>query len=165
MKTFALVTGGSRGIGAAICKRLAKDGYHVLINFRSNIEAAKETAAIVEAEGKEAHLLQCDVSDKSSFEATFENWKSENEDAEVEILVNNAGQRIDQLFMWMEDENWKNVLDTHVGGFYNVTKTIYPLMVRQRYGRIINIVSLSGLKGIGWTNQLFCSKSSNYWRN
>ncbi len=150
---YALVTGGSRGIGAAICKRLAKDGYNILLNFRSNTKAANATKSEIEALGQKVDLLQCDISDNEAWTKSFETWQQNNPEAVIRVLVNNAGQRIDKLFMWMEHENWNDVMDTHVGGFFNVTKLIYPLLVKERTGRIVNVVSLSGIKGMpGQTN-------------
>lgn len=150
---YALVTGGSRGIGRAICEKLAEMNYHVLINYTSNETAAQETAKLVEEQGSQATLLRFDVADKAAVKEVLEAWIAEHEDTPIEVLVNNAGFRKDALFMWMEEENWQSVLDVNVAGFYNVTKPIFAKMLTHRYGRIVNVVSLSGIKGMpGQTN-------------
>lgn len=150
---YALVTGGSRGIGRAICEKLAEMNYHVLINYTSNETAAQETAKLVEEQGSQATLLRFDVADKAAVKEVLGAWIAEHEDTPIEVLVNNAGFRKDALFMWMEEENWQSVLDVNVAGFYNVTKPIFAKMLTHRYGRIVNVVSLSGIKGMpGQTN-------------
>lgn len=150
---YALVTGGSRGIGRAVCQRLASMGSNIIINYTSNDDAAKETAALVEKEGVKAELMKFDVSDKAQVDQTLVRWIEEHPDDQIEILVNNAGFRKDALFMWMEEDNWQSVLDVNIAGFYNVTKPVFGKMLTNRYGRIINIVSLSGIKGMpGQTN-------------
>lgn len=150
---YALVTGGSRGIGRAICEKLAEMNYHVLINYTSNEAAAQETANLVEEKGSQATLLRFDVADKVAVKEVLGTWIAEHEDTPIEVLINNAGFRKDALFMWMEEENWQSVLDVNVAGFYNVTKPVFAKMLTHRYGRIVNVVSLSGIKGMpGQTN-------------
>lgn len=150
---YALVTGGSRGIGRAVCQRLASMGSNIIINYTSNDAAAQETAALVKKEGVKAELMKFDVSDKAQVDQTLVRWIEEHPDDQIEILVNNAGFRKDALFMWMEEDNWQSVLDVNIAGFYNVTKPVFGKMLTNRYGRIINIVSLSGIKGMpGQTN-------------
>ena len=151
--TYALVTGGSRGIGRAVCEKVAEMGYHVIINYNSNKAAAEETAKLVEQHGMKAVLMQFDVANQEAVNATLVQWMEDNPDKPIEILVNNAGFRDDALFMWMEDDKWKSVLDVNIAGFYNVTKPIFSKMLTNRYGRIVNVVSLSGIKGMaGQTN-------------
>lgn len=145
---FALVTGGSRGIGRAICLQLARQGYHILINFKSNEEAARETAALVEAAGRKAVLLPFDVADKAAVKSAIENWIQASPGGRIEVLVNNAGIRQDTLMAFMEDEQWESVLDASLNGMYHVTRNVLKPMLLSRYGRIINMVSLSGLKGM-----------------
>ncbi|HEY0298145.1 MAG TPA: 3-oxoacyl-ACP reductase FabG [Arachidicoccus sp.] len=146
----ALVTGGSRGIGAAICKELAALGYYVLINYKSNEGEALSTLQKIDHKGE---LLRFDVSDKYEVRQTLENWLAKNEDKHIEVLVNNAGIREDALLAWMQDEQWENVLRNNLDSFFYVTRTLLNSMLEKRYGRIINIVSLSGLKGVaGQTN-------------
>ncbi|WP_118973768.1 3-oxoacyl-ACP reductase FabG [Taibaiella koreensis] len=148
MQSYALVTGGSRGIGRAICIKLAAMGYPVLINYKGNRVAAEETASLVRAEGQEAALLPFDISNKKEVEAVLGQWQTDNKDSVVEVLVNNAGIRQDALLAFMSDEQWHSVLDTSLQGMFNVTKQLMNPMLMNRYGRIINVVSLSGLKGM-----------------
>lgn len=145
---FALVTGGSRGIGKAVCIRLASDlNYNILLNYHSNTAAAEETKAEIEKAGVKCDLLKFDVADHDSTNTAIENWKNKNPEAKIEILVNNAGITKDGLFIWTNKESWDSVVDTSLNGFYNVTQTVLKDMLRSRFGRVINIVSLSGLKG------------------
>jgi 3-oxoacyl-[acyl-carrier protein] reductase len=149
----ALVTGGSRGIGKAICIKLATMGYYVLINYKGNQVKAEETLAEVRAAGSDGELLQFDVANREEVQTALNGWIEANTGKIIEVLVNNAGIKDDVLLMWMKDEQWDNVLDTSLGGFFNVTRIIVNSMLRQRYGRIVNVVSLSGLKGLaGQTN-------------
>jgi len=144
----ALVTGGSRGIGSAICVKLATMGYHVLINYKGNREKAEATLKAVNEAGSSGELLQFDVANREEVQRVLTGWIEANSDKIIEVLVNNAGIKDDVLLMWMKDEQWDNVLDTSLGGFFNVTRIVVNSMLRQRYGRIINVVSLSGLKGL-----------------
>lgn len=150
---YALVTGGSRGIGRAICLKLADIGYNILINYTSNEEKARETKQLVEEKGVKAGLVKFNVADRQQVKAELENWQQSNPDGNIHVLVNNAGVRKDNLMFWMKDEEWDNVLDISLGGFYNVTKFVLNDMIKKRSGRIINIVSVSGIKGMaGQTN-------------
>jgi len=148
MQTFALVTGGSRGIGRAVCVKLASLGYSVLINYKGNKAAAQETAGLVKAMGVSAELLAFDVANKEEVRTAIGNWQETNKESIIEVLVNNAGIRQDTLLMSMTDAQWDEVLDTSLQGMYNVTKQVLNPMLMHRYGRIINMVSLSGLKGM-----------------
>lgn len=145
---YALVTGGSRGIGRACCIKLAELGYNILINYKGNKAAAEETAALVEAKGVKADLLAFNVSDKESVQEELGGWIEVNKGSLIEVLVNNAGIRQDTLLMSMTDEQWDTVLDTSLQGMYHVTKQVLNPMLLNRYGRIINMVSLSGIKGM-----------------
>ncbi|HKC67097.1 MAG TPA: 3-oxoacyl-ACP reductase FabG [Bacteroidia bacterium] len=150
---FALVTGGSRGIGRAICLKLAEAGYHILINFQSNEEEAKKTAALIETKGVTAQLMKFDVSKEADVNAVLGAWMEANKDKVIEVLVNNAGIRKDNLLMWMSNDEWHKVMDIAVDGFFYVTRLIIKDMLVKKYGRVINITSLSGLKGLpGQTN-------------
>jgi 3-oxoacyl-[acyl-carrier protein] reductase len=150
---FALVTGGSRGIGRAVCIKLAEMGYHVLINYKSNEAEANNTLALVKEKGVDGEIIQFDVSDKVAIMAKLGGWMEANTDKVIEVLVNNAGIREDGLMMWMKDEQWDNVIKTNLDGFFYVTRLVVNSMLQKKYGRIINIVSLSGLKGLpGQTN-------------
>ncbi|MGN6394532.1 MAG: 3-oxoacyl-ACP reductase FabG [Mucilaginibacter sp.] len=149
----ALVTGGSRGIGRAICLKLAAQGYYVLINYRSNTEEASKTLAQIVENGGTGELLQFDISDKEALKQALERWIEANPDKYIEVLVNNAGIHDDSLLAWMADEQWDNVLKTNLDSFFYVTRMVLNGMMTRKYGRIINIVSLSGIKGLaGQTN-------------
>lgn len=150
----ALVTGSSRGIGRAIAVQLAKDlGIHILINYASNDAAAAETKAMIEANGGTAELLKFKVEDSTAVNAAITSWQETNPDSHVEILVNNAGVTKDNLFPWVTEEDWDTVMNISVKGMYNCTQAIIKKMLRNRSGRIINIASLSGQKGVpGQTN-------------
>ncbi|MEH6535284.1 MAG: 3-oxoacyl-ACP reductase FabG [Psychroserpens sp.] len=150
----ALITGGSRGIGKAICIQLAKDSnYHILINYQSNKQAALNTLEAVKEAGGTGELLQFDVVNNKEVKSSIDNWQENNKEAIIEVIVNNAGITKDGLFMWMKPEDWNNVINTSLNGFFNVTNHLIQKLLVQKYGRIINIVSLSGLKGTpGQTN-------------
>jgi 3-oxoacyl-[acyl-carrier protein] reductase len=153
MKKYALVTGGSRGIGKAVCEELARMGYAILINYRSNKTEAENTLAEVRKAGVEGELLAFDVADQAQTDEVLGAWIEHNSDKTIEILVNNAGIRKDNLMMLMPPEDWKAVLSTSVDGFYNVTRLVIKGMIFNKYGRIVNIVSLSGISGLpGQTN-------------
>jgi len=143
----ALVTGGSRGIGRAICTKLAGMGYYVLINYRSNTEEAGNTLSQVKQTGGNGEVLQFDVADKDQIKQILGGWITANGDKIIEVLVNNAGIREDSLMVWLKDEQWDKVIKTSLDSFFYVTRLVLDGMMLNRYGRIINVVSLSGLKG------------------
>ena len=144
----ALVTGGSRGIGREICKKLAFElGYHVLINYQGNEAAAKETLALLQGGGASGEIIRFNVADAAAVSQSLQAWQEANPEALVEVIVNNAGITRDGLFMWMPEEDWTTVLDVSLQGFYQVTRFFIQQLLRQRYGRIINMVSVSGAKG------------------
>lgn len=150
---FALVTGGSRGIGRAIAIKMADMGYNVLINYKVNETEANQTKLLVEEKGLVAEIIQFDVSDKTQVQQVLGNWMETKPQNTIEVLVNNAGIREDALMMWMKDEQWDSVINTSLNGFFYVTRLVVTSMLMKKYGRIINIVSLSGLKGLpGQTN-------------
>ena len=150
---YALVTGGSRGIGKAICLRLADMGYNIIINYTSNDEEALKTQELVKAKGVDAVLMKFDVSSTADTDAHVEKWINDNKDKSIAVLVNNAGIRRDNIMVFINPEDWHKVLDITVDGFYNVTRHVVKSMLSKRKGRIVNIVSLSGLKGMpGQTN-------------
>ncbi|MFC0345630.1 3-oxoacyl-ACP reductase FabG [Epilithonimonas hispanica] len=150
----AIITGGSRGIGRAICLKLAEEkNYHILINYTSNQSAAEETLAKVQELGSTGEILKFDVGNAEETQKVLGDWQEKNPNSVVEVIVNNAGITRDGLFMWMKHEDWNNVVNTSLNGFFNVTNFFIQKLLRNKYGRIINMVSVSGVKGTaGQTN-------------
>ena len=151
---YVLVTGGSRGIGRAICLQLAKDSdYSILINYKSNKDAANQTLEDIKENGGSGEIIKFDVSNYNDVKTQLDIWSKIHNNSLIEVLVNNAGITKDKLFLWMELNDWDNVIKTSLNGFFNVTNHLIKDMLLNKYGRIINIVSVSGLKGtIGQTN-------------
>ncbi|HRI32307.1 MAG: 3-oxoacyl-ACP reductase FabG [Saprospiraceae bacterium] len=150
---YALITGGSRGIGRAVCYKLAEMKYHILLNYINNDDEAQITKEQIMLKGVNCELIKFDVSDKEACEQILGTWIENNKDNTIEVLVNNAGKRQDNLFVWMTDLQWKEVISTSLDSFFYVTRLVLNKMVHQRHGRIINMASLSGLKGnAGQTN-------------
>lgn len=145
---YALVTGGSRGIGRAVCIKLARMGYKVIVNYMSNDAEAQKTLDLIAEEGSEGELLKFDVSSAEAAQTALEAWQAAHPDDYIEVLVNNAGIRKDNLLIWMEPDDFSKVLSTNLFSFYNVTRPLLTPMLRHKYGRIINMASLSGLKGL-----------------
>ncbi len=145
---YALVTGASRGLGKAIAIRLAKDGFAVVINYQSNREAAEETLKQIQEDGGMGELLPFDVSDPKAIETALESWQNTHSEEYISVLVNNAGIRQDNLMVFMQEEQWSRVLDTTLNGFFYITRRLLKDMMTHRNGRIINMASLSGLKGL-----------------
>lgn len=145
---YALVTGGSRGLGAAICKKLAQQGLGIIINYRSNESAAKAVADEIIGNGGCVSLLLFDVSSEESVDTALEKWEEEHPDDRITVLVNNAGIREDNLLIFMQTNQWHKVINTTLDGFFYVTRRVLKGMLTKRFGRIINIASLSGLKGL-----------------
>lgn len=151
--SYALISGASRGIGRAIALRLAKMGFSILINYRSNDTDAKAVLTTIQKEGGTGELLKFDVTDSEASAHALSTWHAAHPNSVIKILVNNAGIRRDSLLIWMEPDNWNSVIDTTLQGFYNLTRPLLKNMIAHRFGRIINIASLSGLKGVpGQTN-------------
>jgi len=149
MRKCALVTGASRGLGKAIALNLSKDlGLHILINFASNEAAALETKNLIEVQGGSAELMPFKVEEGAQVEKIIEEWLTNNKDSKIEVLVNNAGITRDNLMVFMEESQFDDVVNVSLKGMYNVTRHLLKHMVRNRYGRIINMASLSGLKGV-----------------
>lgn len=150
----ALITGASRGIGRAIAIQLAQDeGLHILINFSTNEKAAQETLDIIVSNGGSGEIMPFNVEDSAQVKAAIGQWQEANTDKHIEVLVNNAGITRDNLFPWVSEKDWDDVLNIAVKGMYNCTQTVIQKMLRNRSGRIINIASLSGMKGqAGQTN-------------
>lgn len=151
---YALVTGGSRGIGKAVCLKFAQMGVPVLINYHSNETAALDVLKCVQSIGGTAYLLQFDVASEKDVSSAIERWEDEHPDDYIAYLVNNAGIRKDNLMFMMPEKDWHDVIDVTLNGFYYVTRKLLPKMMMRRHGgRIINMASLSGLKGMpGQTN-------------
>ena len=145
---YALITGASRGIGRAIAQRLAQDGYSVIINYNTNMAAAEAVKSAIEAQGGHAELLPFDVADGKAVETALSRWETEHEGEHISVLVNNAGIRRDGLMVFMSEEDWHDVLQTSVEGFYYVTRRLLSGMVRARKGRVVNITSISGVSGL-----------------
>lgn len=140
----ALVTGGSGGIGSAVCRRLAADGCHVLIHAHRGLDAAHALADDITAQGGSAQVLVFDVTDRT---ATADALKPLLEHSPIQILVNNAGIHDDAIFPGMRSEQWHRVIDVSLHGFFNVTQPLMMPMIRTRWGRIINITSVAGIVG------------------
>ncbi len=151
---YILVTGASRGIGRSICNRLTQMGMPIIINYNSNSKAAEETKQMIELNGGTAELLPFNVADKEQVEEAINRWESSHPDDYISVLVNNAGVRHDNLMFMMTDDDWHQVIDTTLNGFFYLTRRLLKhMMPRKRGGRIINIASLSGVKGLpGQTN-------------
>ena len=150
---YALVTGGSRGIGRAACLKLAEQGYHILINYKDNATEAEKTRQLVQEKGVQGELLPFDVADKAVVDKALGGWIDQQKGKHIEVLVNNAGIRQDALMIWMTEPQWKNVMGSSLDAFYYVTRLVINDMLARKYGRVVNVVSLSGLKGLpGQTN-------------
>lgn len=145
---YALVTGGSRGIGRAVCIKLAQMGYQILINYASRTDEAEKTLELVRQGGQDGELLKFDVSDARQTLEALEVWGNAHPDEYIEVLVNNAGIRRDNIMALMPEEDWHRVLDITLDGFYNVTRSLLQPMMFHKYGRIVNMASVSGLKGL-----------------
>lgn len=146
---YALVTGGSRGIGKAVCLELARKGIPVIINYQSDSDAAQEVKKLVEAEGTQATLMRFNVGIKEEADAALLKWEEQHPDDYIAYLVNNAGIRRDSLMFMMSDDNWHEVIKVALDGFFYVTRCLLPRMMMRRHGgRIVNMASLSGIKGM-----------------
>lgn len=141
----ALVTGGSKGIGRAICVEMAKSGYQVIVNYLSDADGASETLSLVEQQGGRGICLGFDVSDyaatQPAMEKIFATYSS------LDVLVNNAGRIADELFIMMTPDKWRNVIDVTLQGFYNVTRPALEKMVVQKKGAVVSIASVAGIMG------------------
>ena len=147
---YALVTGGSRGIGRAIAVKLAQEGYQVIVNYTSNQAEAEKTLALMNGQGE---LLRFDVSDNQQVRQALTDWQQRHPEDYIEVVVNNAGIRRDNVMALMPEDDWHRVLDITLSGFYNVTQPLLPAMQLHKFGRIVNMASVSGLKGLpGQTN-------------
>jgi len=150
---YALITGGSGGIGKAICLKLSQMGYPVIIHYNKNVSAAKALKIEIEEKGDKAELIRFDVTNSDKVTTALESWKANHENDYIAVLVNNAGTSKDELMVWMEKDTWASIIDTNLNSFYYVTSKLLKEMIINKFGRIINVVSLSGQKGLpGQTN-------------
>ena len=151
---YALVTGGSRGLGRAICLKLAEMGIPVVINYQSSEQAAQEVKSACEAFGVQAELLKFNVGDISAVDAAIDQWEEAHPEDYIAYLINNAGITRDNMMFMMPAEDWAAVINTSLNGFYYVTRKILPkMMMRKHGGSIVNMASVTGLKGMpGQTN-------------
>lgn len=150
---YAMVTGGSRGIGRAVSIKLAQMGYHIIINYVNNTTEAEKTLELVREAGQDGEMLKFDVSDQQQTQQAIEAWQQAHPEEYIEVLVNNAGIRRDNLMVFMPGEDWSRVLNITLNGFYNVTQPLLQPMLVHKFGRIINMASVSGIKGLpGQTN-------------
>ena len=158
---YALVTGGSRGIGQAVCLKLAEMGYHILINYQSNDTEAEATLQQIREQGSDGELMKFDVTDAVATHAALNGWMEKHPDTYIEVLVNNAGIRRDNLMLWMEQDEWSRVLDISLNGFFNVTQ---PLL-KKYAGKAIRTYHQHrfpvGYQRNAGTNQLFSSQRRN----
>lgn len=145
---YALVTGGSRGIGRAVSIKLAEMGYHILVNYQNNDKEAETTLQRIREKGSGGERMKFDVADKDAVSAALSDWMNAHPEEYIEVLVNNAGIRKDNLMLWMPGNDWQQVVDVSLNGFYHVTQPLLKNMQIKRFGRIVNIVSLSGIKGM-----------------
>ncbi len=143
-KRRALITGGSGAIGAAICRKLAADGCHVIVHANSGIARAEALCAALLADGFSAEAVQFDVTDAQATATALERLL---EGGAIQVVVNNAGIHDDAAFPGMSPEQWHRVIDVSLHGFFNVTQPLTMPMVRTRWGRIITISSVAGIMG------------------
>lgn len=147
MSKYALVTGGSRGIGRAVCVKLAKDGYYVLVNYKSNTLEAEKTLGLIKENGGDGELLKFDVGNNEDVKKNLGSWIEKNPEKHIEVLVNNAGIIKDNLMVFMPEEDWNAVISSNLHSFFYVTGMLLQNMLIKKNGRIVNMVSLSGQKG------------------
>lgn len=140
----ALVTGGSGGIGATICRRLTADGHHVIVHANRSLDKAEAVVTAIRAAGGSAEAVAFDVTDRAATAAALEKLLAAGA---IQILVNNAGIHADAVFPGMSGEQWDSVIAVSLNGFYNVTQPLTMPMIRTRWGRIVNISSVAGLTG------------------
>jgi len=145
---YALVTGGSRGIGRAVSLKLVGMGFFILINYQSNQQEAEITLEQVRAAGGDGEILKFNVASQAEIEQVLGAWQAAHQGEYIQVLVNNAGIRKDALVMWMKNEEWHDVIDTNLHSFLYVTRFLIKDMLINKSGRIVNVVSLSGLKGL-----------------
>lgn len=152
MKEIVLVTGGSKGIGKATCMQLSSRGFHVLINYNNSEEEANLIKNTILNLGGSAEVLKFDVKNITQTQNVIDNWYAKSNHY-ITALVNNAGITKDNVFPFISETDWNDVIATNLTGFYNVTKIVLPKMLKHRYGNIVNVSSTAGLTGVyGQTN-------------
>lgn len=150
---FALITGGSGEIGKAICYKLADMGFPIIVHFNTNESSAKTVVEEIQRKGGKAEKIKFDVANFQDVKESLNLWHEQHPDDIITVLVNNAGITKDTLMVWMEENDWTNIINTNLNSFYYVTSQLLTKMVLNKWGRIVNIVSLSGQKGLpGQTN-------------
>lgn len=158
---YALVTGGSRGLGKAICIKLSQMGIPVIINYQSNQAAAEQVLEAVKENGVDGCIMKFDVSKKDEVEQNLKAWEDAHPDDYIAYLVNNAGVTRDNVMFMMTDEQWHDVMDISVNGMFYVTRYLLPKMMMRRHGgRIVNMSSLSGLKGLAGQSNYCAAKAA-----
>lgn len=157
---YALVTGGSRGLGAAISKKLAQQGLGIIINYHSNESAARRVADEIIENGGFAELLPFDVSSECAVDEALEQWEEAHPQDNISVLINNAGIRDDNLLIFLNSDQWHRVINTTLDGFFFVTRRVLKGMLTKRFGRIINVASLSGLKGLPGQSNYSAAKAA-----
>lgn len=158
---YALVTGGSRGLGKAVCLKLSSMGIPVIINYQSNQAAAEQVLAEVKENGVDACIMKFDVSNREEVEQSLKAWEDVHPDDYIAYLVNNAGVTRDNVMFMMTDEQWHDVMNTSVNGMFYVTRYLLPKMMMRRHGgRIVNMSSLSGLKGLPGQSNYCAAKAA-----
>lgn len=145
---YALVTGSGRGIGRAIALKLAENGYHIIVNYVSNLSEAQKTLELIQEKGGKAELLPFNVTDGEAVKEALSLWQDRHEGEHISVLINNAGIRKDNLLLWMPESDWQKVVSTSLNGFFYVTQSVLKDMLVNKWGRIVNVVSLSGIKGM-----------------
>ena len=153
----ALVTGASRGIGAAIAYGLHRDGWAVGVNYRADAGGADAVVARIRADGGRAEAVRADVSDPDAIEGLFE--RLERDLGPVLVVVNNAGTAADDLLPMMDDDAWQAVIDTNLGGAFRITRRALGPMLRARFGRIVNVGSISGMRAVAGQANYAASKA------
>lgn len=160
MKRYALVTGASRGIGRAIAIELAKDGCSILLNYKSNHAAAEEAKRLIEEVGGEAELMPFDVSQPDAINAALDEWFDAHPNDYIDVLVNNAGIVDDEIMLLMEPEQWHQVIDVNLNGFFYCTRRVIEGMVENHHGRVVSISSIAGQLGFAGQTHYAAAKAA-----
>lgn len=156
---FALVTGGSGAIGKAICIKLAEMGYSIIVHYNSNENSANLIVDEIKSKDGIAETIGFDASNNKDVKSKLENWHKNHSEDIISVLVNNAGITKDSLLVWMEEEDWTSIINTNLNSFYYVTSQLIKPMVLNKWGRVVNIVSLSGQKGLAGQSNYAASKA------